>query len=173
PGESGAVAGCPSLRVVVESCTGTPRSRCQRTTQPILRPGRGCGEKAGAGTWPPRSAPTIRVGEDIRADPRRTLDPGEPPVTSASEITELTTARHPRLDGPGHARGRHRSGARGGGRPELREWTSWHGDEPGPARVHPLPAGDATRPRRPEVGRTRPVRPVLRTLLAHAVHPAV
>src|SRR5699024_1844842 len=78
-----------------ESCTGTPRSRCQRTTQPILRPGRGCGEKAGAGTWPPRSAPTIRVGEDIRADPRRTLDPGEPPVTSASEITELTTARHP------------------------------------------------------------------------------
>ncbi len=82
--------------------------------------------------------------------------------------------QHPgRLDRSGHDGRRHRPRARRGRGAEGRQRPPRHRDEPGPAGLHAVPAGDAARPDRRRLDRPRPVRAVLRALQPHPLHPAV
>ena len=78
-----------------------------------------------------------------------------------------------RLDRCGLGRGRHRPGAGGGCGAEGRQRPPRHGDEPGAAGLHAVPAPDAPRPQRRALAGPRPVRAVVRALQPDAVHPAV
>ena len=77
------------------------------------------------------------------------------------------------LDRPRRAGRRHRPRPRRRRRAEGRQRPPRHRDEPGARGLPPVPERHDARPVRPHLARPRPVRPVLRALLAHPVHPAV
>ena len=74
---------------------------------------------------------------------------------------------------PRHQGGGHRPPAGRRRRAEGGQRAPRDGDEPRPAGLPALPAGDAPRPHRSGVGRPRPVHPFQRALLADPVLPAV
>ena len=95
-------------------------------------------------------------------------------MTTVEEISHAYPPASPRrLDRPRLGRGRHRAGAGGRRGAEGRQRPPGHGDEPGAAGIHAVPAADAPRPERHALAGPRPLRAVVRALQPDAVPPAV
>ncbi len=128
-----------------------------------------------------RTSPTPWKAHGNRACRRGRLDSARCGNSHRFTTVErsLTQGEHqadhhrPPVDRCGPAGRGHRPCSRRGRRTESRKRPPGHGDEPRACRLHPLPEGDAARPRGRRVDRPRPVRPLRRALQPDPLHPAL